>query len=201
MTVLPCSVSCWLQPPSFHVFLGSRVTLCELSLSERHQVRPNCTLNINAKDNKDNLGLLDGANHDNTTGASGITSTNSPLASVDLTTNGFSLLQKMVKDIDVGTRPSFSPLVTLLFPRARYTASAFTSAEKQTFALAYYHNIKTLLSCARTIRTIPAALVIITPRDLMHNSIGEATTQVMYPNAIRPCALICEMANVHSRPT
>ena len=55
-------------------------------------------LNIN---NKDNLGLLDGANFNDVAGASGVTSTNNPLASVDPNTDGITLLEKIAKDIDV----------------------------------------------------------------------------------------------------
>lgn len=47
-------------------------------------------LNIN---NKDNFGLLDGA--------SSVTITNNPLASVDPNTDGITLLEKIAKDIDV----------------------------------------------------------------------------------------------------
>lgn len=58
------------------------------------------SLNTNTKDNKDNLGLLDGANHDGTAGASGVTSANSPLANLDMNTDGVTILQQIAKDID-----------------------------------------------------------------------------------------------------
>lgn len=55
-------------------------------------------LNIN---NKDNPGLLDGANHNDVDGACGVASNNNLLASVDPNTDGITLLEKIAKNIEV----------------------------------------------------------------------------------------------------
>ena len=58
------------------------------------------TLMTNVNDNNGNLGLLDSSIYSDTARASGVTSTNNPLSSIDLNTDALTLLQNAVKDID-----------------------------------------------------------------------------------------------------
>lgn len=119
--------------PIFSRSLGQSRYSCKLCRCQKAAISTAAHTQQNAKDKKNNLGLFGGANHDRTTGTSGITSTNIPSPVLKGCRWPHTLIQNMVKDIPLGARPSFSSLLTLLLFRARYTASAFTSTKKQAF--------------------------------------------------------------------